>query len=111
MLRTDLARDALFQSRHRVGWARTSRSGARAVGAESPWGGYTFNPGLRRTRDIRALGSFAALGHEGEASAWFKARGMRLAALEQPACETTGQLRHVRNERAPSTSRGRLWRT
>lgn len=80
------------------------------VGAESPWGGYTFNPGLRRTRDIRALGSFAALGHEGEASAWFKARGMRLAALEQPACETTGQLRHVRNERTPSSSRGRLWR-
>lgn len=82
------------------------------VGAESPWGGYTFNPGLRRTRDIRALGSFAALGHEGEASAWFKARGMRLAALEQPACETTGQLRHVRNERTPpSSSRGRLFRT
>ena len=59
------------------------------------WGGYTFNPGLRRLRDYRKLGSFGAIGHEAEISRWFLKRGMNVAHLEQPACETTGNGRHL----------------
>ena len=72
------------------------------------WGGYSFNPGLRRLGDWRQLGSFAALGLEAGASAWFKARGMRCAYLEEPAYETTGQLRHVRNARTPRSLARRM---
>ncbi|MFI4924874.1 MAG: glycosyltransferase family 2 protein [Vicinamibacteria bacterium] len=64
------------------------------------WGGYAFNPGLRRLADWRRLGAFAPLGNESATSLWFKARGMRCAYLEAPAYETTGRARHVR-ERAP----------
>ena len=70
-------------------------------GAHPVWGGYSFNPGLRRLADWRALGSFAALGHEADASAWFLARGMRCAYLDSPACETTGLFRHVRDAAGP----------
>ena len=59
------------------------------------WGGYTFNPGLRRLADYRRLGSFAAIGHEAEISRWFLARGMNVAHLEIAACETIGKGRHL----------------
>lgn len=66
------------------------------------WFGYGFNPGLRRLADARAIGSFASRGHEKHASVWFKRRGMGMAALESPACETTGQGRHVGDATAPA---------
>jgi hypothetical protein len=62
---------------------------------DQTWGGYTFNPGLRRLSDYRKLGSFAAIGHEAEISRWFLARGMNVAHLENAACETIGDNRHV----------------
>jgi len=79
-----------------------------ALDAHPLWGGYTFNPGLRRLDDWRRLGAFASMRHESETSAWFKARGMRCAYLESPAYETTGQLRHVRNARTPRSPERRL---
>jgi hypothetical protein len=75
---------------------RTARRGFHAQ-----WGGYTFHPGLRRRADWARLGSFAANGHEIDASAWFKAQGMTLAYLDRPACETTGANRHVHNALTP----------
>jgi hypothetical protein len=80
-----------------------------AADAHPVWGGYTFNPGLRRLADVRRIGSFAALVKESDASAWFKARGMRCAFLESPAYETTGGLRHVRNARTPKSLQRRLF--
>jgi hypothetical protein len=35
-----------------------------ALGVDESWGGYSFNPGLRRLADYRRIGSFAACGHE-----------------------------------------------
>lgn len=66
-----------------------------ASGAHEIWGGYEFNPGLRRLSDYLRLGSFAARGHEKHASSWFKRRGMASAGLADPACETIGHGRHV----------------
>lgn len=56
---------------------------------------YSFNPGLRRLADIRALGSLAAIGHEADVSYAFKKRGMRMASLQQPAVRHIGDGRHV----------------
>lgn len=67
------------------------------------WGGYSFNPGLRRLADYRRLGSFAACGHETDVSRWFKQHGMGIASLERPACETTGLQRHVHDAFAPAS--------
>jgi hypothetical protein len=72
-----------------------------ALGVDESWGGYSFNPGLRRLADYRRIGSFAACGHEMEVSRWFKREGMGVASLEQPACETTGLRRHVHDSFAP----------
>ncbi|MGH8850923.1 MAG: YecA family protein [Casimicrobiaceae bacterium] len=72
------------------------------------WGGYSFNPGLRRLADWRRLGSFAACGHEAEVSRWFKQQGMAVASLERPACETSGRGRHVHDVFAPAVSNGAL---
>ena len=75
-----------------------------ALDAHPVWGGYSFNPGLRRLSDYRRLGSFAACGHEIDISRWFKQHGMGIASLEHPACETTGgMLRHVHDEFAPAS--------
>ncbi|MGE0717075.1 MAG: glycosyltransferase family 2 protein [Alphaproteobacteria bacterium] len=59
------------------------------------WGGYTFNPGLRRMADYRRLGSFARWGHEHDASLFFKKAGMTVGYLAEPACETTGADRRL----------------
>jgi len=68
-----------------------------ALGAHEFWGGYSFNPGLRRLADYRRIGSFGGCRHEFDASVWFKRAGMGWACLEQPACETTGRGRHLRD--------------
>ncbi|MGF1561135.1 MAG: glycosyltransferase family 2 protein [Geminicoccaceae bacterium] len=72
------------------------------------WLGYSFNPGLRRRADITRLGSFAALGHELEASLYFKHQGMSVACLADPACETTGTLRRLSKDATPRRLRGTL---
>ncbi len=79
-----------------------------ALDAHELWGGYSFNPGLRRLADYRRIGSFSACGHEFEASQWFKRNGMGIAILEHPACETTGHGRHVRDHLAPGDRVGRI---
>jgi len=73
-----------------------------SIHADDVWFGYGFNPGLRRLADVRAIGSFASRGHEKHASLWFKRRGMGMASLEAPACETTGRGRHVADPVAPA---------
>jgi lauroyl/myristoyl acyltransferase len=82
------------------------------------WGGYNFNPGLRRLQDYRRIGTFAAIGHEADISLWFLQRGMNAAYLEQPAYETTGGLeRHLNDpfraavERVSVSGGGRQWRS
>lgn len=71
--------------------------------ASEIWGGYGFNPGLRRLSDYRRIGSFADRGHEKHASMWFKRQGMGSVSLEEPAYETIGQGRHLRD---PTVSEG-----
>lgn len=78
--------------------------------AHDVWFGYGFNPGLRRLADARAIGSFAARGQEKHASLWFKRRGMGMAALEHPACETTGHGQHVADP-AAAVDGGHAWRS
>ena len=56
---------------------------------------YSFNPGLRRTKDARALGPFLPLGGEADVSYHFKRKGFRMAALAEPAVTHIGDDRHV----------------
>jgi len=63
--------------------------------AHPHWLGYSFNPGLRRLSDYRKMGSFGRWGVEIDASIYFKRQGMTMATLEDPACETIGQGRHI----------------
>jgi hypothetical protein len=71
-----------------------------ALGAHEFWGGYSFNPGLRRLADYRRFGPFGDCRHEFDASVRFKRAGMGYAVLEHPACETTGRARHIRDPHA-----------
>ena len=66
---------------------------------------YSFNPGLRRVADIRALGSLAAIGHEPDVSFAFKQRGMRMANLQQPAVRHIGDGRHVHDPTQPKKAK------
>ena len=63
--------------------------------------GYSFNPGLRRTADARAIGSFAALGQEPDVSYAFKQRGFRIANLETASVRHLGDVRHVKDPTSP----------
>lgn len=66
---------------------------------------YSFNPGLRRLEDIRALGSLAAIGHEPDVSYAFKQRGMRMANLQHPAVRHIGDGRHVHDPTQPKKAK------
>ncbi|HRO02923.1 MAG TPA: hypothetical protein PLS69_04895, partial [Terricaulis sp.] len=66
---------------------------------------YSFNPGLRRLADIRALGSLAAIGHEPDVSYAFKQRGMRMANLQEPAVRHIGDGRHVHDPTQPKKAK------
>lgn len=75
---------------------------------------YSFNPGLRRLADARAIGPFAPLGHEPDVSYAFKKRGFRIANLERPAVRHLGDARHVVDPTMPDkpkTLRQRLARS
>ena len=56
---------------------------------------YSFNPGLRRMSDARAIGPFAPIGREEDVSYAFKKQGFRIANLEAPAVRHLGDGRHV----------------
>lgn len=66
---------------------------------------YSFNPGLRRLADLRALGSLAAIGHEADVSYAFKKRGFRMASLQHPAVRHIGDGRHVDDPTQPKKAR------
>lgn len=66
---------------------------------------YSFNPGLRRMADARAIGPFARLGHEADVSYAFKQAGFRIANLEIPAVRHIGDGRHVDDPAQPKKAR------
>jgi hypothetical protein len=66
---------------------------------------YSFNPGLRRMSDARALGPFAPIGHEADVSYAFKKAGFRIANLENPAVRHIGDGRHVDDPAQPKKAR------
>jgi hypothetical protein len=74
------------------------------------WHGYTFNPGLRRMSDYRMLGSFTRWGDESDASLFFKRKGMSVAYLAVPACETTGAKRRLPKQNPVRNAWARLQR-
>jgi hypothetical protein len=74
------------------------------------WHGYTFNPGLRRMSDYRMLGSFKRWGNEEDASLFFKRKGMVVAYLAAPACETTGAGRQLPKQKVVLSARSRWQR-
>jgi lauroyl/myristoyl acyltransferase len=74
------------------------------------WHGYTFNPGLRRMSDYRMIGSFKRWGNEGDASLFFKRKGMVVAYLADPACETTGAERRLPKQTEIRSARSRWQR-
>ena len=76
--------------------------------AHPHWLGYSFNPGLRRLSDYRKIGSFGRWGVEIDVSIYFKRMGMTMAILEEPACETTGWKRHVKDPTWGRNWRGRI---
>lgn len=80
----------------------------RPLWAQWDWGGYSFNPGLRRLADYRRIGSFAKWSTEKNASLFFKKLGMAVAALEEPACETTGRERRMAPRLPPLSLRARF---
>lgn len=82
----------------------------RPLWSQWDWGGYSFNPGLRRLADYKKLGSFAKWSTEKDVSLFFKRLGMSLAVLEEPACETTGKERRVAMNSPQPSLRARLQR-
>jgi hypothetical protein len=64
------------------------------------WGGYSFNPGLRRLSDYRRLGLFAPMRHEAFISRFFRQLGKSIAALDEPAYQTIGRERSILNPAA-----------
>ena len=59
------------------------------------WGGYSFNPGLRRHSDYHKFKPFATLLNESSISAKSKEMGFRQAMLENGGVQHIGKHRHV----------------
>lgn len=98
--------NSAFDAVHRMAERRSAGGVAFRVPsthASEIWGGYGFNPGLRRLSDYRRIGSFAARGYEKHASMWFKRQGMVAASLDEPAYETTGGGRHLVDPTMPES--------
>lgn len=65
-------------------------------GVGENWGGFGFNPGLRRMSDYITLGSnYDKVGHEKEVSQWYASRGFSAAILNKPAVRHIGWGKHV----------------
>ena len=78
--------------------------GYHVAHGEIPWNGeaagLNFNPGLRRMRDYRTVGPYAALGrHSSEAhvSRAYRDLGLRVTCLAEPAVRHIGEGRRVRD--------------
>ncbi|HFE3558904.1 TPA: glycosyltransferase [Enterobacter hormaechei] len=66
------------------------------------WGGYSFNPGLRRTSDYKEkVISFSNIGHESEISEHFLKIGMNMALLDESAVEHIGWDDHILSKNNP----------
>lgn len=66
------------------------------------WGGYSFNPGLRRVSDYRnRVGNFSKIGHEKEISKYFLALNMNIALLKNSAVEHIGWGEHILSRNNP----------
>lgn len=59
------------------------------------WGGFSFNPGLRRKEDYSKIAPFSLVGHELEISMRYADLGYYAACLEVPAVEHIGDGHHI----------------
>ena len=59
------------------------------------FGGYSYNPGLRRMSDYHRIAPIAAIGGENEVSFVFQQLGFVIAYLELPAVRHLGDGRHI----------------
>ncbi|MEO1090172.1 MAG: glycosyltransferase [Pseudomonadota bacterium] len=66
---------------------------------------YSFNPGLRRLADYRALAPLARLGGEADVSYAFKQKGFFIVNLEEHAVRHIGDERHVDDPAQPKRAR------
>lgn len=66
-----------------------------APDSEKFWGGFSFNPGLRRKEDYLKIAPFSSVGHELEISMRYAELGYYAACLEVPAVEHIGDGYHV----------------
>jgi hypothetical protein len=66
------------------------------------WGGFSFNPGLRRLADYHRIAGYAALGSEGAVSVAYKRMGFRIATLEEGGVSHLGDGRRT----TPRPARG-----
>lgn len=91
--------DKLYEDTHVVNHRGVQFRRARLQN-DPVWGGYSFNPGLRRLSDYQQLGRFAPLRHEAFISRFFRQLGKCIAVLEEPAYETIGRERSILNPEA-----------
>lgn len=63
------------------------------------WGGFSLNPGLRRTADYHRFfpNGMAAIGDEAACSAYVEAIGYQAVSLVNSACRHIGNGRHTEN--------------
>jgi hypothetical protein len=69
------------------------------------YGGYSYNPGLRRMADYLRIGPFAPIGREDDVSYAFKRAGFAIANLENPAVRHIGDGRHVDDPTQPKKAK------
>lgn len=72
-----------------------------ASASRPDWFGMSFNPGLRRLRDYRRIGTYAAAGEERNLSLVCKEMGYRMLMLEDGGVFHLGNRRTVRDPFAP----------
>ncbi len=65
------------------------------------WFGMSFNPGLRRLKDYRRVGSYVAIGEEKNLSVHYKSLGYRMVMLEDGGVFHLGNNRTVRDPFQP----------
>lgn len=72
------------------------------------WGGFSFNPGLRRMSDYSALGSYGRIGPEAEISRHYRAKGMYTAFLLGGQITHIGTRHTAKRDEAEFAENGRL---
>ena len=83
------------------------------VDVAGDFAGLSFNPGLRRMRDYRAVGPYGRLeidAGEASVSRAFLTAGQRMALLKRPAVEHIGDGRHIEDAGRPKTFAARKTR-